>query len=108
MSWCIWLADGSSVTNAACKPEDVPRHPRVICIAQKGKAAERWGPCLTNGDWYFYRTDLRCWTEHTDMGALQEMTDHAAKVSAVRAGKYIDREGFRTAWANAREWAGVK
>jgi hypothetical protein len=105
VSWRVTLADGSTFDSTEGKPDDVPRHPRVICIAQKGRAAEKWGPCLTNGDHYFYRTDLRCWTEHTDFGALQEMVDHAPRISACRAGKYIDREGFRKAWADAREWA---
>ncbi len=105
MAWRVWLADGTTFDSTQGDPLRVPAHPRVICIAQTGKV---WGPCLTNGDWYFYRDDLGCWTEHTDMGALQEMMDHAAEISACRAGKFIDRETFKAMWANAREWAGVK
>ena len=106
--WRVWLADGSTFDSAQGSPDDVPRHPRVICIGQKGSAAEVWGLCLTGGDWYFYRGDLGCWTEHTDMGALHEMIDHAAAISACRAGKFVDRETFKRMWAEAREWAGVK
>ena len=108
MTWRVWLADGSTFDSTQGKPADVPAYPRVICIAQKGKAAERWGPCLTNGDQYLYRTDLRCWTEHTDMGTLMEIVDHADRIGVCRMGKYIDRPTFRIMWAAAREWAGVK
>jgi hypothetical protein len=101
----VWLADGSTFESSEGKPDDVPKHPRLICIAQRTKA-HRW--CLTNGDFYFYRTDLRCWMEHTDMGALMEMVDHAPRVSAVRAGKYIKRADFQAMFADAREWAGLK
>jgi len=105
MAWKIWLADDTTFDSTQGNPTDVPRHPRVICIAQKSKA---WGPCLTGGDWYFYREDLGCWTEHTDLGALMEMVDHAADISACLAGKFIDLKTFKAMWATAREWAGVK
>ena len=108
MAWRVWLADGTTFGSEDGAPADVPPYPRIVCIAQTGKAAERWGPCLTNGDQYFYRTDLRCWTEHTDAGALLEMIDHAARISVVRAGKYVDRPTFHRLWAEAREWAGIK
>ncbi len=105
MGWRVWLADGTTFDSEQGAPCDVPPHPRVICIAQRGKA---WGPCLTGGDWYLYREDLGCWTEHSDMGALQEMMDHAPEIGACRAGKFIDLKTFKRMWAEAREWAGVR
>jgi hypothetical protein len=39
---------------------------------------------------------------------MYEMTDHAAEITACRAGKFVDRETFKAMWAAAREWAGVK
>ena len=102
MAWKIWLADGTTFDSTQGNPTDVPRHPRVVCIAQPERP---WGPCLTGDDWFFYREDLGCWTEHTDMGALMEMMDHAADVSAVRAGKYVDRETFKVMWEEARKWS---
>lgn len=105
MLWCVWLADGTTFESAQGKPADVPMQPRIVCIAQETNA---WGPVLTNGDWYLYRDDLQCWTEHTDMGALLEMTDHADMISVCRAGKYLDRAAFKAYWAEARKWAGIE
>ena len=108
MSWRVWLADGTTFDSEQGAPTDVPRHPRIVCVAQDGVAARRWGPCLTNGDHYLYRSDLDCWTEHNEHGTLLEFVDHADVIVACRAGKYIDRPSFRAAWANARKWAGIE
>ena len=102
--WRVWLADGTTFDPEQGAPCDVPRHPRTVCVSQTGDAGDRWGLCLTGGDWFFYREDLGCWTEHSDMGALQEMMDHAAEISACLAGKYIDRETFKEMWAATRVW----
>ncbi len=105
MRWRVWLADGTTFDSGQGDPCDVPRHPRAVCIALKDGV---WLACLTGGDWYFYRDDLGRWTEHSDMGALQEMMDHASDIGACLAGKFVDRETFKAMWAEAREWAGVK
>ena len=104
MIWQVWLADGTIFGSEHWSPGDVPRHPRTVCIAQKDGV---WLACLTGGDWYLYRDDLGCWTEHTDMGALMEMMDHAPDIGACLAGKYIDLATIKAMWAEAREWAGV-
>jgi hypothetical protein len=106
--WRVWLADGTTFDSEQGDPADVPKYPRVLCIAQDGEAAELWGPCLTNGDAYLYRVDLGAWTEHTDQAVRDEFIDHADQISVCRAGKYTDKPTFKAAWAQAREWAGME
>jgi hypothetical protein len=101
--WKVWLADGTTFDSTQGGPNDVPQLPRVVCVAQK-ETRTYWGACLTGGDWYMYREDLGCWTEHTDVGALMEFQDHAPDIVACRAGKWIGTDDFKAAWSNAREW----
>lgn len=105
IEWRIYLADGSTFDNTQGEPDDVPRSPRVVCVAQWKNP--NFQPVLTNGDWYLHRTDLDCWTQHTDMGALLEMVDHSEAIDATRAGAYVDDPTFKALWAQARADAGV-
>ena len=100
--WRVYLADESTFDNTQGGPDDVPRSPRVVCIAQPC-AEGTWDIVLVNGDWYVWREDLGCWTEHTDIGALVELIDHAATISAVRCGKYTSKPVYNKLWARARE-----
>ncbi len=101
MTWWVILANGEEITD--CAPEDVPREPRVVCIAQDGEAAKLRGQCLVNGDWFCYRDDEGAWSEHSDTGILFELVDHAHVIRAVRPGKWVDRPTFKRLWARGRE-----
>jgi hypothetical protein len=96
MNWHVVLADGRAVSPGDCDPQDVPRHPRVACIAQDDGV-------LVNGDWFVHRVDLDRWMEHSDVGVLLELIDHAHEIDAVRAGKFLDKQAFKKLWAQARE-----
>lgn len=99
--WRVYLADGSTFDSTQGGPDDVPRSPRVVCIAQPcGKEAFR--TVLTNGDWYVWRDDLGCWMEHSDQAIALEFVDHAPVIGAVRAGKYTSRPVFESLWERAR------
>ena len=103
-AWRAYLADESYFDSTMGSPDDVPRSPRVVCISQPGQdKGENWGDVLTNGDWYIWREDLQCWTEHSDAGTLLELVDHAPVIGSVRAGKYVSKQVFHELWARARE-----
>lgn len=102
MDWTAILGDGREFSDADGGPDDVPRWPRVVTIAQPC-ASDGWRNVLVNGDVYIWRNDIGCWTEHTDQGALLEMVDHAADIGAVRFGKYVSRPTFEALWQRARE-----
>lgn len=104
--WRVYLADESVFDSTMGGPDDVPRHPRVVCLSQWGNPNFR--AVLTNGDWYAWREDLQCWTQHDDMGMLLEFIDHAPVIGAVRAAKYCDDPTFKALWARARADAGVE
>jgi hypothetical protein len=101
MSWTVILADGHEYSPVECDAQDVPRWPRTVCIAQSSTVWTH--KVLVNGDWYCHRTDLDCWTEHTDAGLYLELIDHAHEIDAVRAGKYVDKPTFKALWARGRE-----
>lgn len=105
--WCIWYADGSTITSNDCAPQEVPGF-GVQAIAQPDR---RLGvgnvgyTVLAGTDWYYWHIEAGEWLTAENDRSLLDLRRLRRPITAESSGERIPRARYDAILAEAAAWA---
>lgn len=105
--WCIFYADGSTVTSEDCAPQDVPGF-GVQAIAQPDptNGTGNVGYVVLSGhEWYYWHTEAQEWLMAENDRSLLDLKRLRRPIVGESSGERIPRARYERILALAGEWA---